>query len=322
MTLALSIRVNDGFVLAADSAMTFRRLTGDGRVEVTNVFNTAEKLFDLRPGLPLGLLMWGVGNIGNVSVASLLKDLRQRFSGQARGFEDWAIDPDDYTIRGVADRVREFLFQERYQAAHRRIPREHRPYLGVLLAGYGPAHPSGEQYKVQVEAGRINGPEPVIAGHGVGTSWFGEPEAITRLMLGYGTELPAVLRDELGIPQEEIGTAMAKIRGALQMPFITDAMPLGDAIDVAAFLAEAAITYQRFAPGWPTVGGPVEIATVTRHDGFRWVRRKQYYPAELNREGQSWNTGTSSTSQARPTALRRDGETAFPDSTSEPRTVT
>jgi hypothetical protein len=65
MTLALSMRFNDGFALAADSAMTFRLMTGDSRVEVSNVFNTVEKLFDLRQGSPLGLLMCGVGNIGD-----------------------------------------------------------------------------------------------------------------------------------------------------------------------------------------------------------------------------------------------------------------
>jgi hypothetical protein len=51
-------------------------------------------------------------------------------------------------------------------------------------------------------------------------------------------------------------------------------MPIGDAIDLVEYLANAEVSYHRFNPNEaaPTVGGSVVLASVTR-DGFRWHRR-------------------------------------------------
>ena len=57
-----------------------------------------------------------------------------------------------------------------------------------------------------------------------------------------------------------------------------------DAIDLAEFLVHAAVMFSRFNVGAPTVGGPIEIAAVTKHEGFKWVRRKHYYSRDLNPE--------------------------------------
>jgi hypothetical protein len=44
----------------------------------------------------------------------------------------------------------------------------------------------------------------------------------------------------------------------------------------------ATIQYVRFTPGFPTVGGPIEIATITKHEGFKWVKRKHFFDTRLN----------------------------------------
>jgi len=31
-----------------------------------------------------------------------------------------------------------------------------------------------------------------------------------------------------------------------------------------------------------TVGGPIDVAVITKGDGFVWVKRKHYFRAELN----------------------------------------
>jgi hypothetical protein len=59
-------------------------------------------------------------------------------------------------------------------------------------------------------------------------------------------------------------------------------MPIQDAIDLAHFLVDATIQFVRFSPGSPTVGGPIEIATITKHEGFKWVARKHYFESRLN----------------------------------------
>jgi hypothetical protein len=64
------------------------------------------------------------------------------------------------------------------------------------------------------------------------------------------------------------------------------AMPIQDAIDLARFLVETTIGFIRFAVFLPkSVGGAVEIAAITKHEGFRWVQRKTVYPVDLNQDG-------------------------------------
>jgi len=69
----------------------------------------------------------------------------------------------------------------------------------------------------------------------------------------------------------------------LQAPVIVAPMPLQDAIELAEFMVETTIKYTRFIPGPSTVGGPIEIAAISKHEGFRWIRRKHYYSHNLNR---------------------------------------
>lgn len=72
----------------------------------------------------------------------------------------------------------------------------------------------------------------------------------------------------------------------LQAPLVFAPMPIQDAIDLARFLVHASIMYSRFLPGAQIVGGPIEVAAITKHEGFKWISRKHYYDASLNREPQ------------------------------------
>lgn len=69
---------------------------------------------------------------------------------------------------------------------------------------------------------------------------------------------------------------------ALQAPLIAPPMPIQDAIDLAEFLVDLTIKFSRFMPGASTVGGPIDIAAITKHEGFRWIKRKHYYSVAVN----------------------------------------
>jgi hypothetical protein len=59
-------------------------------------------------------------------------------------------------------------------------------------------------------------------------------------------------------------------------------MPFADAINLAKFFVDLSIEYTKYVPGSNTVGGPVDVAGISRHEGFKWIERKHYYPPELN----------------------------------------
>ena len=56
MTIAVAVKVGDGVVLGADSAST---LSSNGGV--VNVYFNAEKIINLVKGLPLGMVVYGLG---------------------------------------------------------------------------------------------------------------------------------------------------------------------------------------------------------------------------------------------------------------------
>src|SRR5688500_214508 len=104
MTIAVSLKVNDGLVLAADSAST---IGASGGIE--NVYNNANKVYNLRKGLPVGLITWGLGGLAGLSISILAKDLRVRLSGEHPAHKDWHLDDESYTLLQVAHRVQEFF---------------------------------------------------------------------------------------------------------------------------------------------------------------------------------------------------------------------
>jgi hypothetical protein len=53
-----------------------------------------------------------------------------------------------------------------------------------------------------------------------------------------------------------------------------DAMPLQDAVDYAVHLIRATIDTLRFEPRHPSVGGPIDVMTVTP-EGCSWIRKKE-----------------------------------------------
>ncbi len=56
--------------------------------------------------------------------------------------------------------------------------------------------------------------------------------------------------------------------------------------DELAAMAESLVNLTKFkrrvSRQQETVGGPIDVAVITKGDGFVWVKRKHYFPAELN----------------------------------------
>ncbi len=280
MTISISLKVQEGLVLAADSASTVVARTPDGQTGVVNVYNNANKIFNLLKGLPIAATTWGVGAIGEASIAMIMKDLRQRFSGEDRRFRSWRLNPAKYAVADVAARLREFVFEERYTPFFADWP--DKPALGFFVGGYSSGATLAEEFQIDISEGLCEDARPLRATNEVGVTWSGAIEPISRLVIGFSPALPIVLTQNLGISPERAGELQAVLHVALSQPLVQAAMPLQDAIDLAEYLADVAIRYHQFAPGAPVVGGPIEIAAISKHEGFKWIRRKYYYSRDLN----------------------------------------
>lgn len=274
MTIAIALKVGDGIVLGADSATTLSAADG-----YKNSYFTAEKVFNLVKGLPLGFVTAGLGGIDDRSIASLAKDLRARLKDP--GDKAWRLDPEKYTVELAAERVKTFFYDELYEPAYRDAndPDNEPGGLYFYVAGYGADCSHAEIWSVRIGKGGAKVHCEVDRKNTGDAVWMGQPEALNRLIRGYSKEIYYGLT-EAGVGREEAG---AFLLGLKVQSLIQAAMPIQDAIDLVHYMVDVTAGFVRFAPGYATVHPPTDSATITKHEGFRWVRRKHYFSAELNR---------------------------------------
>ena len=277
MTVTLAIKVHDGLVVAADSATTLTIPDGGGGARFVNVFNHANKIVHLHKRLPIALMTWGRGNIGKQSIAALAKDLRARLDGST-GFSEWTINPDDYQIADVASRVRDFFLEE--LRSPEPSPVKQSEDLGLFVGGFSCGARVSESFMISASETSCLGPVPALAFE-AGAQWWGQQDAISRLLLGFSSHTEQALIN-LGVSPEEAPGYVEALKSQVATEMISPPMPIQDAIDLAQFLLDTSIKFTRFNPGADTVGGPIEIAAITRHEGFKWVSRKHYYEERLN----------------------------------------
>lgn len=276
MTIAITLKVNDGVVVASDSATTMS-FGSEG-----NVYNHADKLFNLHKGAPIAGVGFGLGNIGPASLATLMKDLRARLSESGHAMH---LDSKTYTIEGVAKTVKEFLFDEHYKPFYDSvsgIDRKDWPYLGMMISGYSAGEPKPEVWRVTIAGGDAKVTSDSTREALTGFTWGGDGSAVQRLILGFDWRLPEGLAKEMKVAPEAMLETIKKVAGTLEPMFLPSSMPIQDVIDFAHYLVDMSAKYSRYTPGYQTIGGPIDIAAVTKHEGFKWVRRKHYYDSALN----------------------------------------
>lgn len=65
---------------------------------------------------------------------------------------------------------------------------------------------------------------------------------------------------------------------------MVNALPKDELAEMAEALVSLTAFKMRITKSLETVGGPIDVAVISKGDGFVWVKRKDYYPKELNYE--------------------------------------
>tara|TARA_R110001592_G_scaffold23435_7_gene91859 strand:+ start:198 stop:1037 length:840 start_codon:yes stop_codon:yes gene_type:complete len=269
MTIAINAKIHEGVVLASDSATTLI----DQKGGVINVYEHANKIFNLYKGLPIGAITYGLGNIGHASIATLAKDFRSDLKTKLK--------PENYELESIAIEFGEFI-HKKYKEVFKDTPIEKQPVLGFVIAGYSSGSDLPEEY--QLIYPKMTSPSSLRPLEEVGLTWNGEIEPLTRLILGHGSHLQKSVERSIDLfkGKKEAQDFIKKLQMESQVSIISPGMPLQDVINLAEYLVETAINFAKYRPGAQTVGGPIEIAVITRHEGFKWIKRKHYFSTDLN----------------------------------------
>jgi hypothetical protein len=284
------VYVNDGLALASDSAtLAVQEMQQLAQGDVgPNVYNNANKIFNLRKGLPIAAMTAGLGNIGTASISTLAKDLRLRFTGHAPNQPDGRELKLDspYDMNDVVQQFKTFFYDEQYQPFMASVPNaaalpREQTTLEFIVGGYDkPPGDFPKVYKLTFRPNGCDGPNTVNPNNEIGVTWMGMGEGIYRLLMGVsGFNTQALMNRSVPQPIAEAWTNA--IIEEVKIPIVSAGMPIGDALELAEFLAQVTVGYVRFQPGFEVVGGQIELAAITRHEGFKWVRRKHYFDAKL-----------------------------------------
>lgn len=278
MSIAIAIKVNDGFAIAADSATTLT----DSNNAVLNIYNNVNKIVNLYKGLPIGMMFWDAGAIGPASMATIAKDLRRLLTDGDPADPFWRIDPQNYTIDEVAEKVRRYVYEVRYLGTYGPLTAgTNYPSIGMYVCGFG-SDGLGREFEITIQKdGSSQAPAEKLTPYGHNLTAFASPDPIFRLIAGISLETIEALKAE-GMNEADAVAMYGRITTRTNAQFVSPAMPIKDAIDLAEFLVHVAVMFYRFRPGHNTVGGPIEVAAITKHEGFKWVSRKLYFDASLN----------------------------------------
>ncbi len=96
---------------------------------------------------------------------------------------------------------------------------------------------------------------------------------------------PAVAREQLleaARARFQAGVQKLKTQSEQNLKSVVDHLSKKELADVAYSLVELTSRKRRYSSDPETVGGPIDVAILTRNEGFIWVRRKHYFDAELN----------------------------------------
>lgn len=275
MTICIGIKVNDGIVFAADSATTLLSPNGEEGQFGVRVYNHADKVFNIFRGKPIVSMTCGVGNFGHESIASISKEIRHKLAR-----EDSGIDKENFTVEQIA-KFAHSIFKAKYDPLSPDI-KSHSSFE-YFIAGYPTTSNLAEIWKIVFSNGETPDPVRIVDPDNCDIVWAGQPEACIRLILGVSSQTKFVLKNT-GLADEQVELLHNSIIQASYSPFLISSMPIPDAIRLAEFLAGTTANYVRFLPGADTVGGDLDIATITKYEGFKWIKRKHFYPTALNGE--------------------------------------
>lgn len=315
MTAEIAVMNQEAVALAADSAVT---LADGDNGNITKIFTSANKLFALSRYHPVGIMVYGNARLGEVPWETVIKLYRDHLNAEGKDtIEDYTSD---------------FIQFIDVQASKFRIDQEEArwPRSGIVIAGFGeleiyPAIVSLEvlgfrgqlMYRLEKPSIAIEGIEALVLPYAQKEVVQGflkgiEPSYRSKLLDIFEITLSKLLAEALGGSESDVSHALERAMVALHkeldrieweeyaepvLATISD-MPKIELPIVAEALVGLQSLKRKVSEEHETVGGPIDVALISKGDGFIWIKRKHYFDPEINphyfRRFRGGNDGKSS----------------------------
>jgi hypothetical protein len=144
--------------------------------------------------------------------------------------------------------------------------------MHFLVGGYNDGEAYGRIYEVIVPTR----PSPVEQNAGIfGVSWGGQTQIVNRLVNGVDHLVTEHVRQKLTIDEQTMGNALREAiqLHTLKIPY--QFLPLQDCVDLSILLVKTTSQLMQYTTDVRGVGGAVDVATITRTEGYKNVQTKQ-----------------------------------------------
>jgi len=273
MSLGVAFKGPEGVVLAADSRVTLMAMRQVGPHEAQAIpatFDNATKLLQLQSQKFVGAVTYGLGALG-------VQEPRTAHSFLPEFEEELLSDPEYADDQGRPVRISVRRFSELLSDFFMRQWRDTMPedYGGepliFLVGGYDEDSPYGSVYQMTLPYQ----PTPVEQNaNQFGATWGGQLQIVNRIMHGHDPALVNVAERALDLTPEQAQTLAKSLQDELRLPIPYQFLPLQDCVDLAIFLVRTTMELQTWQVEVRGVGGAIDVATITRTEGFEPVQVK------------------------------------------------
>ena len=274
MSLGVVFKSAEGIVLAADSRVTLTAARNQGQGGPTEIvpafYDNATKLLRVNGQTHVGVVTYGLGALGTAAPRTAHSFMPEF---EAALYED---EVGRLTVEDFAKRLSSF-FVEQWQA---NMPTGYNgPDLAFLIGGYNKDEAYGRVYEVFIP----NRPDPLERHPGAefGVTWGGQREYVDRLIRGFDDSLPTQTQTFQKLSDDERQHLFQEIAKTSQLPIPFQFLPLQDCVDLTIFLIRMTITLQKWLVGIRGVGGAIDVATITRTEGYSTIQQKEIRGEEV-----------------------------------------
>jgi hypothetical protein len=270
MSLGIAFKGAEGIVLAADSRVTLNASNPQPNGQtliLPATFDNATKLLRVKGQDYVGAVTYGVGAIGQQAprtAHSFLPELEaciaQANNGGRLSVERFALELSNF-------------FMGQWNNLMAGVPNAPDNNMVFLIGGYDQEAPYGRIFEFYVP----NRPTPVerFASPGeFGVTWGGQRQFVDRLLNGYDPRTVELAAQELGLDAVSKARLASKLR-ELSSPIPYPFLPLQDCVDLSIFLVRTTMKLQTWTVDIRGVGGAVDVATITKTEGFSAIQVKQ-----------------------------------------------
>jgi hypothetical protein len=273
MSLGIVFKGPEGIVLAVDSRVTLNvEMTQPNgtKLILPSTFDNATKLLSVNGQDYVGVITFGLGALGRKEPRTAHSFIPEFEAELKEKLEAEPKEKQRLSVEDFANTLATF-FMGQWAALGMPDPATYKDDpMAFVVAGYNEGEAYGRVYQFLIP----HHPRAVEQiGDEFGSIWGGQTEFVDRIVQGYDQRLIPLVAHGYQQNAQQIAQFEQELKQlSIQIPY--QFLPLQDCVDLSIFLIRATINLQQWTIGLRGVGGAIDVATITRTNGFQAIQQK------------------------------------------------